>query len=49
MFFFFFLYQDQANVKMVMIQDSNLPSAHDKPLRITGETSRCAVSIFVVK
>ncbi|CAE1318328.1 FUBP [Acanthosepion pharaonis] len=34
--------QDQANVKMVMIQDSNLPSAHDKPLRITGETSRCA-------
>ncbi|XP_029632947.1 far upstream element-binding protein 1 isoform X2 [Octopus sinensis] len=33
--------QDQANVKMVMIQDSSLPSAHDKPLRITGEPSRC--------
>lgn len=29
--------QEQAVVKMVMIQDSNVPSHQDKPLRITGE------------
>ena len=28
---------------MVMIQDSNQPSAHDKALRITGEPSKCQV------
>uniref|UniRef100_A0A0B6ZGD1 K Homology domain-containing protein n=3 Tax=Arion vulgaris TaxID=1028688 RepID=A0A0B6ZGD1_9EUPU len=33
--------QERAQVKMVMIQDSNAPSAHDKPLRITGEPSKC--------
>ena len=27
---------------MVMIQDSNAPTAVDKPLRITGEPSRVA-------
>lgn len=26
---------------MVMIQDSNAPSAHDKPLRITGDPMKC--------
>lgn len=26
---------------MVMIQDSNAPSAQDKPLRISGEPSKC--------
>ncbi|XP_064617106.1 far upstream element-binding protein 1-like isoform X2 [Liolophura sinensis] len=29
--------QERACVKMVMIQDSNIPSMHDKPLRITGD------------
>ncbi|BFZ20521.1 hypothetical protein BsWGS_23560 [Bradybaena similaris] len=33
--------QERAGVKMVMIQDSNAPSAHDKPLRITGELAKC--------
>lgn len=35
--------QENAGVKMVMIQDSNQPSHYDKPLRITGEMSRCQV------
>ena len=26
---------------MVMIQDSNSPTAHDKPLRISGDPQRC--------
>lgn len=26
---------------MVMIQDSNAPTAHDKPLRITGDPGKC--------
>ena len=38
--------QERANVKMVMIQDSNSPSAADKPLRITGEPARCQVAAF---
>ncbi|KAL8600841.1 hypothetical protein ACOMHN_056499 [Nucella lapillus] len=33
--------QERANVKMIMIQDSNTPTASDKPLRITGEPSKC--------
>ncbi|KAK7095570.1 hypothetical protein V1264_006955 [Littorina saxatilis] len=33
--------QERANVKMVMIQDSNAPTAQDKPLRITGEPGKC--------
>ncbi|CAG5127142.1 unnamed protein product [Candidula unifasciata] len=33
--------QERAQVKMVMIQDSNSPTAHDKPLRISGEPSKC--------
>ncbi|KAK0046017.1 far upstream element-binding protein 2-like isoform X2 [Biomphalaria pfeifferi] len=33
--------QERAGVKMVMIQDSNAPSAQDKPLRISGEPSKC--------
>ncbi|CAH1787646.1 unnamed protein product, partial [Owenia fusiformis] len=32
--------QETAGVKMVMIQDSNMASHVDKPLRITGEISR---------
>jgi len=37
--------QEQAGVKMVMIQDSNVPSHHDKPLRITGDPSRVQVRL----
>jgi far upstream element-binding protein len=33
--------QERANVKMVMIQDSNAPTAQDKPLRISGEPQKC--------
>ncbi|GFN90241.1 far upstream element-binding protein 3 [Plakobranchus ocellatus] len=33
--------QETAGVKMVMIQDSNAPTAHDKPLRITGDIHKC--------
>jgi far upstream element-binding protein len=33
--------QERAGVKMVMIQDSNIPSSAEKPLRITGEPMRC--------
>ncbi|XP_041369415.1 far upstream element-binding protein 1-like isoform X2 [Gigantopelta aegis] len=33
--------QERADVKMVMIQDSNSPTAHDKPLRITGDHMKC--------
>ncbi|XP_076455449.1 far upstream element-binding protein 1-like isoform X3 [Babylonia areolata] len=33
--------QERANVKMIMIQESNTPTATDKPLRITGEPSKC--------
>ena len=36
--------QEQAGVKMVMIQDSNIPSHQDKPLRITGSMASCNVS-----
>ena len=35
--------QDRTEVKMVMIQDSNAPTAQDKPLRITGEATKCQV------
>ena len=34
--------QERACVKMVMIQDSNIPSHQEKPLRITGEPARVA-------
>lgn len=34
--------QEQAGVKMVMIQDSNIPSHQDKPLRITGSMHSCS-------
>ncbi|XP_064457553.1 far upstream element-binding protein 1-like isoform X2 [Ornithodoros turicata] len=33
--------QERANVKMVMIQDGPQQSMMDKPLRITGEKSKC--------
>ncbi|KAJ8300888.1 hypothetical protein KUTeg_022407 [Tegillarca granosa] len=33
--------QERAGVKMVMIQDSNIPSANEKPLRISGEPTKC--------
>ncbi|EEC08006.1 KH domain RNA binding protein, putative, partial [Ixodes scapularis] len=35
--------QERANVKMVMIQDGPQQSMMDKPLRITGEKSKCEV------
>ncbi|XP_021376155.1 far upstream element-binding protein 2-like isoform X2 [Mizuhopecten yessoensis] len=33
--------QERACVKMVMIQDSNIPSSMEKPLRISGEPNKC--------
>ncbi|XP_011422132.2 far upstream element-binding protein 3-like isoform X4 [Crassostrea angulata] len=33
--------QERAGVKMVMIQDSNIPSAAEKPLRISGDPQKC--------
>jgi hypothetical protein len=33
--------QEKCGVKMVMIQDSNTPTAFDKPLRITGDQMKC--------
>ena len=38
--------QERAGVKMVMIQDSNVPSHQDKPLRITGEPARVQVNLL---
>ena len=37
--------QEKAGVKMVMIQDSNVPSHQEKPLRITGEPQKCQVQL----
>jgi far upstream element-binding protein len=36
--------QEKANVKMVMIQDSNMPSHEDKPLRISGQAANVALA-----
>jgi far upstream element-binding protein len=36
--------QEKANVKMVMIQDSNMPSHDDKPLRISGQAANVALA-----
>ena len=36
--------QERAGVKMVMIQDTNIPSSMEKPLRISGDPMKCAVS-----
>lgn len=33
--------QEKTGVKMVMIQDSNVQTAFDKPLRITGDQMKC--------
>nr|XP_022320954.1 far upstream element-binding protein 1-like isoform X3 [Crassostrea virginica] len=33
--------QERGGVKMVMIQDSNIPSANEKPLRISGDPQKC--------
>ena len=38
--------QEKAGVKMVMIQDSNIPTHIEKPLRITREISRCQKAIL---
>ena len=39
---FFFLYlKRRGGVKMVMIQDDNISSAHEKPLRISGDPHQC--------
>jgi far upstream element-binding protein len=32
--------QEKAGVKMVMIQETNAPTAQDKPLRITGDPNK---------
>lgn len=34
-------FKENAGVKMVMIQDNNTPSTHDKPLRISGDHMKC--------
>ena len=36
--------QEQAGVRMVIIQESNSPTNYDKPLRITGDRGSCQVS-----
>ncbi|XP_078311435.1 uncharacterized protein LOC111100403 isoform X3 [Crassostrea virginica] len=33
--------QRRGGVKMVVIQDDNIPSAHEKPLRISGDPHKC--------
>ncbi|XP_078311344.1 uncharacterized protein LOC144618665 isoform X2 [Crassostrea virginica] len=33
--------QRRGGVKMVIIQDDNIPSAHEKPLRISGDPHKC--------
>ncbi|XP_078311410.1 uncharacterized protein LOC144618693 isoform X2 [Crassostrea virginica] len=33
--------QRRGGVKMEMIQDDNIPSAHEKPLRISGDPQKC--------
>ena len=33
---------------MVMIQDSNIQTAHEKPLRITGDAQNCQVYMVLV-
>lgn len=35
------LLQEQAGVRMVIIQESNSPTNYDKPLRITGDRTSC--------
>ena len=40
--------QEQAGVKMVIVQDSNIPSHQDKPLHITGSMHSCSVSCCVL-
>lgn len=37
----FSLLKERGGVKMVMIQDSNIPSANEKPLRISGDPQKC--------
>ena len=37
-----FLYlKRRGGVKMVIIQDDNIPSAHEKPLRISHDPHKC--------
>ena len=37
-----FLYlKIRSEVKMVIIQDDNIPSVHEKPLRICGDPHKC--------
>ncbi|XP_078312360.1 far upstream element-binding protein 3-like isoform X2 [Crassostrea virginica] len=33
--------QRRGGVKMVIIQDDNIPSVHEKPLRISGDPHKC--------
>jgi far upstream element-binding protein len=33
--------QERAGVKIVVIQDTNAPTSHDKPVRITGDRQSC--------
>ena len=40
-----FLYlKIRSGVKMVIIQDDNIPSAHEKPLRISGDAHKCQLA-----
>lgn len=41
--------QEYHKVKMVMIQESNVPTADDKPLRITGDPQRCSQAMEAVR
>ena len=40
--------QESAGVKIVVIQDTNTPTSHDKPVRITGDRQSCLVCISFV-
>ncbi|XP_078312271.1 far upstream element-binding protein 1-like isoform X3 [Crassostrea virginica] len=33
--------QIRSGVKMVIIQDDNIPSAHENPLKISGDPHKC--------
>ncbi|XP_078312306.1 far upstream element-binding protein 3-like isoform X2 [Crassostrea virginica] len=33
-----------SGVKMVIIQDDNIPSVHEKPLRISGDAHKCQLA-----
>ena len=41
--------QERASCKMVLIQDGQYANAGEKPLRISGDQQKCAVSVWILK